>query len=141
MWTTCHHTAKKVCCFWSAADSITCPLKCPDATLWYDNWHKSTYTRHRKPALSPGYGSQRSVRTNLVSIEYLKNRLTSLGRAGVLSNRTLLAVNFRLPLFIFGILCIFYIVIGVKLICSSEHEEVVLMESEEQATAQLEIPS
>lgn len=60
---------------------------------------------------------------------------------GASGSALLYAINFRLPLFIFGILCVFYIVIGAKLIRSSERKQVVFMESEEQVAAGIEIPS
>ena len=66
---------------------------CRDAALWYGNRDKPAYTHRGKLALPPGNSPQRSVRANLVNIEYLKNRLARLGRAGALSNPTLLAVS------------------------------------------------
>jgi MFS family permease len=43
---------------------------------------------------------------------------------GASGSALLYAINFRLPLFIFGILCVFYIVIGAKLIRSSERMQI-----------------
>jgi MFS family permease len=52
---------------------------------------------------------------------------------GASGSAPLYAINFRLPLFIMGILCVFYIVIGAKLIRISERKQVTLVEREEQA--------
>jgi MFS family permease len=52
---------------------------------------------------------------------------------GASGSAPLYAINFRLPLFIMGILCVFYIVIGARLIRISERKQVALMEREEQA--------
>jgi DHA1 family multidrug resistance protein-like MFS transporter len=52
---------------------------------------------------------------------------------GASGSAPLYAINFRLPLFIMGILCVFYIVIGAKLIRISERKQVALVEREEQA--------
>ncbi len=60
---------------------------------------------------------------------------------GASGSALLYAINFRLPLFIFGISCVFYIVIGAKLIRTSERGQVVLLQGEEQPVAPLEIPS
>ncbi|HZU67764.1 MAG TPA: MFS transporter [Ktedonobacteraceae bacterium] len=51
---------------------------------------------------------------------------------GAAASAPLYAFNFRLPLFIFGILCVFYVVIGVRLIRTSERKQIILAQPEEQ---------
>ena len=51
---------------------------------------------------------------------------------GASGSAPLYAINFRLPLFFMGILCVFYIVIGARLIRISERKQVALVEREEQ---------
>jgi MFS family permease len=60
---------------------------------------------------------------------------------GASGSALLYAINFRLPLFIMGILCVIYIVIGARLIGVSERREVALVEHEEQPVEQIEITS
>jgi len=49
---------------------------------------------------------------------------------GASGSAPLYVINFRLPLFIMGILCVFYIVTGAKLIRISEREQIALVERE-----------
>ncbi len=60
---------------------------------------------------------------------------------GASGSAFLYAINFRLPLFIMGILCVFYILIGAKLIRLSERKQRMFSEHEKQRTTQIEMLS
>src|SRR5258708_9014652 len=81
-----------------------------------------------QPALDADVGAS-SGSSFRAGIQGLYATAGSIGAfAGASGSAPLYAINFRLPLFIMGILCVFYIIIGARLIRISERKQVALVE-------------